>query len=799
MKIKTLNLKGWTVFGENNKSFEFGDTLNVIYGLNEAGKSTVRRAIGELLFGFEHKNCDVYPYSSRACTNLLLTGDIQNDDKLYHIQRELDSKENSIQTFEHTMTDISNVPISILEGVNNLIYKGIYEIELSDLLPISSDKWEIINKHISIQYGMGLAYYPKELLSELDLQMHKIWREHNRGNFEIKYIDEKLQDLYKQKNIINGEKQNFQAEKDGFNALNIEYDDINKKIEHLKSQKKYYQDNWNAWHILSNIKSIKNDKKFIELSDIGITRREYIDLELEINAYTNIKNELESQIIELKNQKVSDEDLNFDLVNKKSEIYKKEIQEQKKREEDIIRWKQDISSDVDKIAKTTWFETINDWENLDVETLEKNIEYRKRISSKLNIFYLFIGIFLMAISVFYLKQLYLWVGVAISSLFVLIYFIKKVKKNKLVELHYNNIVFFEFDKINPQMDKLEFCIYCKDISQRTHQYIRQSENISIHADRIASINNLLNDVIDDREASNNQDKLRKIIAEKTSIKYKLQKMKIKYNQMHSKLLSIAPTIDDAFDIIDRYKNMQNILDELIIKKENLELSDLEIDKLYSIEDMSVEIRLIDEKIDLEIDNREKVKMQIASMYIIEKQLLLDKRYDEIVVDIENVKNERKIAVDKYNRLKMIYELIDYMDNKFYSIYEPKIFEVASDNLSKFTLGKYTKVVADKDGELTIYNSKINNYIKVDYSISKGTLEQVYLSMRLALAYIIEKEDIIMPIVLDEVFVNWDKDRFFATCDYLFNQKNNRQMFYFTCHESVAQILENKYGANRINL
>ena len=51
MIIKELNLKNFGKF--SGQTFSFSDGLNVIYGANEAGKTTVYHAIGALLFGLE--------------------------------------------------------------------------------------------------------------------------------------------------------------------------------------------------------------------------------------------------------------------------------------------------------------------------------------------------------------------------------------------------------------------------------------------------------------------------------------------------------------------------------------------------------------------------------------------------------------------------------------------------------------------------------------------------------------------------------------------------------------------------
>lgn len=51
MIIKEVNLKNFGKF--SGQSFRFSDGINVIYGANEAGKTTIYHAIGALLFGME--------------------------------------------------------------------------------------------------------------------------------------------------------------------------------------------------------------------------------------------------------------------------------------------------------------------------------------------------------------------------------------------------------------------------------------------------------------------------------------------------------------------------------------------------------------------------------------------------------------------------------------------------------------------------------------------------------------------------------------------------------------------------
>ena len=54
MKIRQLDIENYGVF--RDQKFEFDGRLAVVYGPNEAGKSTLLQLIRELLFGFKASN-----------------------------------------------------------------------------------------------------------------------------------------------------------------------------------------------------------------------------------------------------------------------------------------------------------------------------------------------------------------------------------------------------------------------------------------------------------------------------------------------------------------------------------------------------------------------------------------------------------------------------------------------------------------------------------------------------------------------------------------------------------------------
>jgi uncharacterized protein YhaN len=71
-------------------------------------------------------------------------------------------------------------------------------------------------------------------------------------------------------------------------------------------------------------------------------------------------------------------------------------------------------------------------------------------------------------------------------------------------------------------------------------------------------------------------------------------------------------------------------------------------------------------------------------------------------------------------------------------------------------------------------------------VSTGTLEQAYLSLRLAIVDHLDQGGECLPLFVDEVFVNWDRERRGRGIEVLGSLSRNRQLFVFTCHPELAE-------------
>ena len=96
----------------------------------------------------------------------------------------------------------------------------------------------------------------------------------------------------------------------------------------------------------------------------------------------------------------------------------------------------------------------------------------------------------------------------------------------------------------------------------------------------------------------------------------------------------------------------------------------------------------------------------------------------------------------------------------------------------------------KVNELYAMNYKEEGILLNEDFLSTGSLEQLYLSLRLAMAEIMFPEGKV-PLFLDEPFVSYDKERLERVLRYLLSKKDRYQIFLFTCQEREMEFLRNK--------
>ena len=220
--------------------------------------------------------------------------------------------------------------------------------------------------------------------------------------------------------------------------------------------------------------------------------------------------------------------------------------------------------------------------------------------------------------------------------------------------------------------------------------------------------------------------------------------------------------------IEKIKNhyLNKIKNNKILEMNYLNSINEEIEKIQK-EMNNVNIKLHE----LELD-KENVEPKIDNLMKIE---------EEIVNNNEKIVNLRKLE----KSMNLAKELLEKAYEKMKNTVTPKFTENLSKNINKITDGKYTNVMVQDDNGLVV-ELENGNYVEAN-RLSVGTIDQLYLSLRLSMTEDLSKEK--MPIMLDEAFAYYDTQRLKNILKYLANTYPDRQMILFTCTEREKHILD----------
>jgi uncharacterized protein YhaN len=165
--------------------------------------------------------------------------------------------------------------------------------------------------------------------------------------------------------------------------------------------------------------------------------------------------------------------------------------------------------------------------------------------------------------------------------------------------------------------------------------------------------------------------------------------------------------------------------------------------------------------------------------------------DAVDGEIAGLQEEESRLVRERDRRWVLAQLIREADRRFREEHQPELIRRAGSYLAHLTGGKYDRIVVDETARGDLFHlvgPGLPRPVPLTPPISTGTLEQAYLALRLAIVDQLDQGGERLPLFIDEVFVNWDRERRDRGLEVLEGLSRVRQLFVFTCHPEVAEQL-----------
>ncbi len=273
-----------------------------------------------------------------------------------------------------------------------------------------------------------------------------------------------------------------------------------------------------------------------------------------------------------------------------------------------------------------------------------------------------------------------------------------------------------------------------------------------------------------------------------------EKINLEINNLNNEINLIEKNNTELENEINTLKNNLNL-------KINLEKEKIKNKYLNKLEKNKINYFLNLENINYE---KEKIQNELNNKKIELHSLELDKK--NIEPKLENLSNLEEKLVDNKNKMltlkklnssmELVKEVLTNSYEKMKKSVTPKFTQELSNTISKITNGKYANIIPNDEQGLLVELDN-GNYEPAS-KLSVGTIDQLYLSLRLSMVEELSEEN--MPIILDEVFAYYDDERLKNVLIFLNEKCKNHQILIFSCTNREKEILEElKLKFNIINL
>lgn len=173
-------------------------------------------------------------------------------------------------------------------------------------------------------------------------------------------------------------------------------------------------------------------------------------------------------------------------------------------------------------------------------------------------------------------------------------------------------------------------------------------------------------------------------------------------------------------------------------------------------------------------------------------------------DPETLKSEIKELTEKISRQEDFCRAVDtaleILQNSFAELrgsYGSALEKKAADIFARLTGGAYGSVLISKAFDMSVEKNGEFGSHEADY-LSSGTADQAYLSLRLALSSVIFETSGALPIFLDDSLAQYDDRRMKTAAEFLREYSEKCQVIMFTCHGAVRDAAV-KAGAAEFDL
>jgi len=166
--------------------------------------------------------------------------------------------------------------------------------------------------------------------------------------------------------------------------------------------------------------------------------------------------------------------------------------------------------------------------------------------------------------------------------------------------------------------------------------------------------------------------------------------------------------------------------------------------------------------------------------------------------LEGLRAQADASADRYLVSALAARLMDDARERFERDRQPEVVRTAARVFSAMTGGRYTDVSVPLGSEVVVVGADRTRRTATE--LSRGTAEQLYLALRVGLIGSLGEQGRMLPVLMDDVVVNFDPERRAGAVAAISELAAIRQVLFFTCHpETAAALMAHVSGSVLVQL
>jgi uncharacterized protein YhaN len=162
--------------------------------------------------------------------------------------------------------------------------------------------------------------------------------------------------------------------------------------------------------------------------------------------------------------------------------------------------------------------------------------------------------------------------------------------------------------------------------------------------------------------------------------------------------------------------------------------------------------------------------------------------DTIRSELESLERQLQSSQREYDALTIALEALDQADAEMRDRFSPELNRRAGAYLERLTEGKYAKLRLNR--ALEAGAEEQGSVVTRDVlTLSRGTVDQLWLAVRLAVCDLALPQEDGCPLILDDALVNFDDERAQTALALLQELSQQRQILLFSCHSREERLLQ----------